>query len=333
MLPRDGRSRVLAAAGLAFVACGIAGLWSLEPDAEPRREVRPESLDPPGYRPEPGVALLPRAKRSTSVPLAAAEAPSWGPRDSAALVARRFRDARDKRAFFEGAAAAGGGANLYFARVAATDCLMVSLRGMVGAEQSFAQGMMSADPAYQDRLVAFRRQISGCRGFEAAPVTPAQLAELGQRLEELDDPLVQPRKLALLVAQSASGREAALELASRLVSDGDPFVIRQLPMTMASLRFGSPRYGDAPEKRAQREAWDREAAAWDLASCALGFDCVDSEGRSDYHCIWSGECGPIDPEQLALAPIPADQRAAVLKRRDEIVQAIRAREWGALGIN
>lgn len=333
MLPRDARSKALAAAGLVFVACGIAGLWSLEPSTEPRRVSGVTPSDPPGSRYEPSAALLPRSTRSALVPPTPADAAAWSPRDPAALVARRFREAKDKRAFFEGAAAAGGGANLYFARVAATDCLMVSVRGMVGAEQSFTQGMMSTDPAYHDRLQAFRRQISGCRGFEAAPVTPAQLTELGQRLEELDDPIVLPRKLALLVAQASSGRETALELAKRLVADGDPFVIRQLPMVMASLRFGMPRYGDAPERRLQREAWDRESAAWDLASCALGFECVDSDGRSDYLCIWSAECGPINPEQVALGPIPAEQRSTVLERRDAIVQAIRAREWGALGIN
>lgn len=332
MLPGDARSKALVAAGLVFVACGVAGLWSLETSTEPRRASGLTPSDPPVSRSEPS-ALLPRSTRFALAPPALADAAAWSPRDPAAVVARRFREAQDKRAFFEGAAAAGGGANLYFARVAATDCLMVSVRGMVGAEQSFAQVMMNADPTFHERLQAFRRQISGCRGFEAAPVMPAQLTELGRRLEELDEPIVLPRKLERLVAQQSSGREAALDLAKRLVADADPFVIRQLPMTMASLRFGMPRYGDAPERRLQREAWDRESVAWDLASCALGFECVDSDGRSDYLCIWSGECGPINPEQVALAPIPAEQRATVLERRDAIVRAIRAREWTALGIN
>ena len=328
---QDPRSRAFAAAGAAFVALGIAGLWSLDGPAERR-------LDAPSFTPAPAPrvdppAVIPEAPSAVvrADPTKAVEATGWSSRDAAPVVARRYREARDKRRFFAQAMATGGGAYVYFARVAAVDCLLVSHRGMVGAEQQFLTHVPSADPAYTERLAEFRATIEACAGFEADPVKATDFAELNQQLKGNDDAMGRAATLSER-STSAAEREATVALARRVVEEGDPYALRYASPAIVSLQMGGYTYKDNAESRRQAEAVDREFAAWFLATCAIGLDCGRDSAWMHQSCAWGGQCGFASLEEIVLHQAGREKTPAILRRRDEILRAMLERDWAALGL-
>lgn len=320
----DGPTRFLAAGALAFVAAGIAGLWSLDNPGSPARPV-PRAPATVASAATPDAA--PPASPAPAV--AASSSDRWLPTDPSAVVAQRYREAKDKRAFFAQAVEVGGAAHLYFARVAAVDCSFVSWRGESGGEQMIAG--FGAGGAYQERIDAYRRVTAGCRGFETRPVGIAEMQDVNARLKLLDEPIAFGSRL--FEAARGPSRDEGRGLARRMLESGDPYVIQQMSYGMAYFHRPLPNtYSTSPEAQRQQAEWQGELSAWSLAACALGYPCLDAEGRSDALCLWNGDCGRVDYEAVTVRHYPPERRVAILARRDAIVSAVRARDWAALGL-
>ena len=75
-----------------------------------------------------------------------------------------------------------------------------------------------------------------------------------------------------------------------------------------------------------------EQRAWMLAGCELGMDCGRGSIAWYNACVKSGDCSDGNAVQEAAAEAGRDALPGILKRRDEIVAAVKARDWKALGL-
>jgi hypothetical protein len=236
----------------------------------------------------------------------------WKSSDPATVVGRRLRMATDKRAFVDQALAVGGGGHLYVARQAIDQCFPMREVGMAGAEKQFANAYLRSDPQNARRLEAFRWLIAGCEGFERRPISNAEYAAIQNGINVQYESVAQASTLYRLE------KDEALRVARQLVEAGDPLVIawvgsyltHRKGAAMGAMRSDEPRYKD----------FETGERAWGYAVCELGIECVVGGAREKYDCAYRGYCDdPLADERLR-------------KAKDELVAAIRNRDWAKLGL-
>jgi hypothetical protein len=257
----------------------------------------------------PTLAAMPGSMRA-----AIALQSEWKPDDAPMSVARRLREAKDKRAFFDRAITIGGGAHLQMARQAIDACQPVRQAGMVGAEQRFVMQIRSDDPMYHRRLDAFRALFASCEGFERRPVTIDEWKSLEQRRAELRDVTATAIALQRRELEPAEARRVA----RTLLETGDAWLIGNVSTYLMQERLSAIRLANLGDELA-REI-NREQHAWLWAVCELGSDCGPDSYIGKADCALRGLCDGGAP----------DERLRELK--DQILAAIRSRDWAKLGL-
>jgi hypothetical protein len=245
-------------------------------------------------------------------PVPIAREDEWKTSDPVTVVARRLRITKDKRAFVDRAVAVGGGGHLYVARQVIDQCFPMREVGMAGAEKQFANAYLRGDPQNERRLEAFRALIAGCEGFEQRPIANAEYAAIQNGISVQYESVARASTLYRLEA------EEARRVSRQLIEAGDPVVIGWIGFwvmhrkgaAMGPMRTDEARYKD----------YETEQRAWSYALCELGVECVAGGAREKHDCAYQGYCDdPLADERLR-------------KVKDELVAAIRNRDWTRLGL-
>jgi len=261
---------------------------------------------------------------------AAGPAETWKPQDLPAVVAQRWREAKDKRAFFDRAVAVGGGAHLHFALEALQRCRSVNDLGMVGAEQEMIARIPASDLSQARRLDAHRAFIQGCDGFGMRRVTDAEVGAITRRIYEQPDAVGKAYSL-MSYPDSATEYDEVRATALELVETRDPYVLQILMPHLAGRRLGNLTWSQFMTSDATTERLHRELGAWSWALCELGIDCTGAGAYGDLQCFAVGKCDWKAVDEVAPALFGSGATRAMPARKDEIVAAVRARDWARLG--
>ncbi|QJR12780.1 hypothetical protein DSM104443_03873 [Usitatibacter rugosus] len=302
---------------MALVATGWWGLSSL-PDASSssthlKTVVAPAPLEVP-------VSAIPAGRNASSDPDA------WSAMDSVSTAGSRFRDSKDLRAFFDRAKEVGGSAYLYYATKARGRCLNVILLGNMKTEQ-----MMASGPEGQDtvRMAAWREWSAPCARFEGYAISQEEGNQLYQRLRDADEgPAAQFFKASVTSDQHKGLVRGALESGSPELAD------LVAPRIAYLAKDPPPRGATEAETKAYAKWVQAEQTSWKLAVCELGAYCGRGSETWIAACMATGECGEGNyrrPYRYFFYATVADLQA-IAARRDAIVEAVRARDWAALGL-
>lgn len=323
--------RCAALAG-AFVLLAIAALLyvrTFSPGEDPPRAASlPSGASSPSLS---GVASAQSAAPTLrSKPDAGEEA--WKPDDLPAKVAQRHAEAADKRAFYDRAMKIGGGAYLIQAMAAWEQCQWVNQYGMVGAEQAVVARGIRDSPQYAERVAAFRAHIKGCEGFEIRRVDAQEHIRNFRRI--LDQPDLTSRAYSVRPdnLQTPEQQEAARSVALRALDSGDAYLLTELAQYFAHHRaglLGSFRIASSADPRI--DAMQRERDAWIWASCELGVECGPASANGRRVCFEMGKCDWRSIDDIAADVFSDAGKSPPRERKDEIVAAVRARDWGRLG--
>jgi len=282
----------------------------------------PASGSFPARAPADALNTMPRVEVPFAASSAAPSPPAqWSPQDSPAIAARRWREAADKRAFYDRALETGGGAYLHYAGKALAACSAVNRSGMIGAEQRFASSQRADDPALTRRIEAFRASLAGCEGFEARAVPAEDEAALFQRLLASPD-LVGRIYATKLWALTGSRGEEARAVLRQTVETRDAELLALVYPALVAREFASP------ETAPKTEDIQNELDAWRWALCELGTDCSPASAYGRALCSGRGLCEWRRVDDIAAAAFPG----ATAERRDEIVARVRAGDWTKLGL-
>jgi len=296
---------IAVAGGIGFLLA-LAYVFTSARDARLPVVERSTHAPPATSNSESSPALLPGRAASESARVRA-DADGWSPRDMPAKVAQRLREAKDKRVFFDRALEVGGGAYLHFALEALQRCRVVNEYGMVGAEQDVVARIPANDPAQSRRLEAYRAFIRGCEGFALRSVTGREESAIVRRIYESNDAVAKAYNLRSSsdAAAEYDGRATAVEL----LESGDAYLIQIIVPYLAT---------------------NGETAAWNWALCELGLDCSATGAYGNLQCFAVGKCDWKALEDVAEPLFGAGGAAPAASRKDEIVAAVRARDWAKL---
>jgi hypothetical protein len=221
----------------------------------------------------------------------------------------------------------GGGAWLRQALTALEECSLVSRHGMVGAEQAIAGRGLDAR-----RMAAFKEQVRGCEGFETRRVEAAEQGVLVKRLREQGDLASRTYALAPGTLRTQALQTGAQLLALEVLSSGDAYLASELAEYLAFRQvglLGSPRIASSADPRI--DAMQSERDAWTWAACELGMDCGPGSINGRRMCIEMAKCDWKSVDEIAGDVFAAPGRPAPRARKDEIVAAMRAKDWSKLG--
>jgi hypothetical protein len=202
---------------------------------------------------------------------------------------------------------------------------------MVGAEQFLVSGIADS-PGYAQRLAAFRAHIKGCEGFETRKVDPAEHMRISRRVSEQTDLAAQAYKLRPTTLTTPELQAGAQDLALRALDTGDAYLLTELASYFALRQvglLGAPRIASSADPRI--DAMQRERDAWIWASCELGVDCGPASANGRRVCFEMGKCDWRSIDDVAQDLFADSARNLPRERKDEIVAAIRARDWAKLG--
>jgi hypothetical protein len=272
-------------------------------------------------------AAVPAPKAQVAAPKVASLEEEWNPADLPAVVAKRMHASKDKRAFFEHAMKMGGGAYLLMAKEVYWLCLNVATLGPVRAEQMVAR---SGDPQYGRRIAAHRAVYGGCDGFHTKPVNSQ---EMWKRFSEIG---LQEDTTGRLYATMRRmwNPESHAEVAGQLrefIEIGDPYLLQGVGHRITIHQAGlDERRRMTLEEDVRRM---RDEAAWHWALCELGKDCSPQSPFGQGICAARGVCDWQDLDEVAgHMRHPLGSTPGARERKDEIVAAIRARDWAKLGL-
>ena len=282
----------------------------------------PAPDSPPG---DPGRAAMPIAAAARSAP------GDWSPQDMPAIVAQRWREARDKRVFFDRAVEVGGGAYLHFALETLQRCRVVNEYGMVGAEQDMNSRIPANDPSRARRLEAYRAFIQGCEGFEMRKVSRQEVESITQRIYEQGDATGKAYNLRPY-PDAAAEYDEVRATAVGLLETADPYVLQLLVPYLAARKAGNLTWAQFVSSDPAIEAVNREMNAWSLALCELGLDCSSTGNYGNLHCFAIGKCDWKAIDEIAPSLYMGGAATPVPGRREEIVAAVRAHDWSKLGL-
>ncbi|APV49562.1 hypothetical protein BWI17_07650 [Betaproteobacteria bacterium GR16-43] len=241
-------------------------------------------------------------------------------------MARRYKAAKDLREFYDKALAAGGMANVWYALSALARCSEVGRLGIVGMEQRFASygGEDPSDPIRRD---VWRQWMEPCRAFETRPAPAGEMQRVIAKLKETPGLVAEGfRRFGENVPPE---EQRAFERAIVDSNEGD--LIFSFGTTHV-LRAPVKNYASVEEAQAASRASTLELHAWGLATCELGRDCTRGSDAWVNVCFVSGDCSDNNAEALATKTLGAEALPQVRARKDEVVAAIKARNWTALGL-
>ena len=322
------RLRTIVAASIALFAAALA--FVLSTSNEPRVAVRrasPEELPAPA-------ATIPAApsSRSEAVSVPASRSQDeWTADDAPIKVAQRYREAKDKREFFERAVKVGGGANLYFALEALNRCSKVNQLGMVGAEQDMIGRISVNDATRSKRIDAYRGFIRGCEGFEMKRVSRQELLDVSRKMYEAGDAMGRANNLRPY-PDEAETYDQQRTMARELLETRDPYVLKFVAPYLAGRRAGRITWDQFVAGGPAVDAFNREVNAWNLALCELGMDCTPAGSLGPLSCFSVGKCEWSSVDEIAPLLATSGGLAPVPGRKDEIVAAVRAGNWEKLGL-
>jgi len=321
--------RSIAAAGAVLFAAAIAFILSTSSDAPVATRRASVAEAPASSAPaNPSMPFTRGAPRPATMARAEGE---WSPDDPPLKVAQRYREAKDKREFFDRAVKVGGGANLAFALEALNRCSKVNQLGMVGAEQDMIARISVNDPARDKRLESYRGFIRGCEGFQMRRVSRQETMELNRRLYESDDPMGRATNLRAYPDKAESYDEQAAA-ARELLETRDPYILKLAAPYLAGRRAGRLTWEQFVAGGPAVDAFNREVNAWSLALCELGLDCGPSGPYGPIPCFSVGKCEWSGVDEIAPLLATSGGVAPAPGRKDEIVAAVRAGDWAKLGL-
>jgi hypothetical protein len=303
----------------AVVLLALVALLAYRETVAPEAGLSPSSSSPAGSTsPWPFGTSAVSPSRPANAPQAADD-DEWKPDDLPAKAARLYAAAGDKRAFYERA------------MNALEQCQVVNQYGMVGAEQMLVSGIADS-PILAQRIAAFRAHIKGCEGFETRRIDPPQFMKISQRIREQTDLAALAYSLRPGNLTTTELQAGAQMLALRALDTGDAYLLTELASYFALRQaglLGSPRIASSADPRI--DAMQRERDAWMWASCELGVDCGPGSANGRRVCFEMGKCEWRSIDDIAPELFADNNRTLPRERKDEIVAAVRARDWARLG--
>jgi hypothetical protein len=273
-------------------------------------------------------ALPPKASPSRiAASRAVADEEEWKTTDLPAVVAARMYASKDKRAFFDQAMKMGGGAYLMMAREAYMLCRNVAMLGPVRAEQNVAR---RGGPQYAQQIAAHRALYGGCDGFHSKPVDSQEAWKRFAEVALQDDTAGRLHATMRRKWNAESHEEIAGQL-RQYIDIGDPYLLERVGHRITIHRSGLDERVRMTADEDSRRMLDE--AAWRWALCELGKDCSPQSPFGQSVCAARGVCEWRELDEIAEhIHHPLQLVPGVRERKDEIVAAVRARDWAKLGL-
>ena len=252
--------------------------------------------------------------------------------DSLTTAMRRYRDSRDLRAFYDRAREVGGVGNLWAAQAVLLRCARVGIHGSVTIQQEMAATEWN-DGAGTAREDAYREWLLPCAGFETRPTPQGESARVLFALR--DSAGLVGEGYRIILGRGTKDEPTAAELRSfvrRMLESGEPELLTAFADRAVEAHLGRFRTVEGAEAAAANARIAVEERAWRLASCELGVDC--SKGSTEWlsACFSSGDCSDGNLLKGVAADLGKESVPEVTRRRDEILAAVKARDWAALGL-
>jgi len=305
----------------ALVAAGLWGLSSLTDESPGPSHFTAAATVPPTVE-------LARVEAFTPAPVPSGAVDKWSKDDSLATVMARYREAKDLRVFYDRARQVGGMANLWAAQTAQLRCQRVGTHGRVAAVQEV---IAYAAPMPADGIEALSQWLQPCFGFETQPLPPGEFLAVYRALRASEGLIGEGYRLSPANRTVPLPEAEQKEFLRRVVASGEPELIALFGTQAAILRAGPIGRERADGELDFRTPGAIEAIAWQLAACDLGAHCGPGSEIWLAGCA-AGDCGSGAALRGLTAEFDRDTASAIARRRDEILAAIKARDWAALGL-
>lgn len=299
------RAKVFLVATVASAVVGLA-IWKFK--EAPKVEVSKSNAAIASSQPWARSAVAMAVSASPASPLAPVETVA----SSAIVKAASYSGERDLWAFAHKAAASGGSANVFEALAATRTC----------------QQFLATSPQLSAFLGGGKSQIQGAR----TPEREQAITEMKSRCAGFEQNEAEARSFAKALSASLDGTPYALHSTTISKPQLRELLVSEAPdaVALATIHLLEPwqRALHIPDND-PREADLSVALA--LSKCELGFDCSSNGTQSLDQCIYAGVCGRDVRDVMSME---SDQQmiARVNGYRQQIVEAIRNRNWAAIGL-
>ena len=220
----------------------------------------------------------------------------------------------------------------YFVAMALEDCYALSHDGLPQFRDDFVRRLNTGATATNRvdnwaRERAFENSIRRCAVFDTAPISPDKILGLLQSAARDGDPRAIAR--TLLFRDLADSKVGTFDLITRLLSSGDPHVIRDVGLFLtrgeSSMVIGD---GGVPVSATSL------AVAWELVACDFGMDCGSDSKLLNNLCAYQGQCGAFSYEDwLGRYTESTDELQEIRRLRMLLRHGLIAQDWQFLGLH
>lgn len=220
----------------------------------------------------------------------------------------------------------------YYAAMALEECYALSHHGLSRFRDDFARRLTAGKVAAEDddnrtREHAFERGNRDCVVFDGSPISPAYVLGLIQSAARDGDPRAIARML--LFRDLADSKAGNYDLVARLLSTGDPHVIRDVGLFLARGE-STLMLGDAVTPVRATTL----AVAWELVACDFGLDCGADSKLLHNLCAYQGQCGAISYEDwISRFSESREEFSEILRVRVLLRRGLVMQDWHLLGLS
>ena len=220
----------------------------------------------------------------------------------------------------------------YFVAMALEDCYALSHDGLLRFRDDFVRRLNSGATAANrvdnwTRERAFENSIRHCAVFDTAPISPDKILGLLQSAARDGDPRAIAR--TLLFRDLADSKAGTFDLVTRLLSSGDPHVIRDVGLFLTRGE-SSMMIGDSGVPTSATSL----AVAWELVACDFGMDCGSDSKLLNNLCAYQGQCGAFSYEDwLGRYTESTEELQEIRRLRMLLRRGLIAQDWRFLGLH
>lgn len=221
-------------------------------------------------------------------------------------------------------------ASRYYAAIALEECYALSHDGVARFRDNFLRRLNSGDSAAasnREREHAFNRGNRDCVAFDNLPISPKYVLELLESAARDGDARAIAR--ALLFRDLGESKIGNFDIVSRLLSTGDPHVIRDVGLYLTRGETALAMGDNAAPVNATTLA-----VAWELVACDFGLDCGADSKLLNNLCAYQGQCGAISYEDWICRHTESrEELAEILRVRLLLRRGLMMHDWQLLGLN
>ena len=220
----------------------------------------------------------------------------------------------------------------YYAAMALEECYALSHDGLSRFRDDFLRRLTSGNgPADGNgnwaREYAFKRSNRDCVVFDGSPISPGYVLGLIQSAARDGDPRAIAR--TLLFRDLADSKVGNYDLVARLLSTGDPNVIRDVGLFLTRGESTSM-LGDA----VMTVRATTLAVAWELVACDFGLDCGSDSKLLNNLCAYQGQCDAFSYEDwISLYSGSGEELSEILRARLLLRRGLMMQDWHLLGLS